>query len=105
VPLPPKTWPLAPIFSGAKDGTNIITWFQEQFTYASLLHLTPDTLVDHASLCVSGKAAEQWNMIRKSMFLHEKGVKDFDLFKAELLSTFVDMSVEDTAKFRLAQLN
>jgi Retrotransposon gag protein len=31
-------------------------------------------------------------------------VKNFDLFKAEMLANFVDMSVEDTVRFRLAQL-
>jgi hypothetical protein len=65
-----KTRPPAPIFSEAKDGTKITTWFEQLGSYASLLHLTPDTLVDHASLCLSGKAAEQWALIRKSLVLH-----------------------------------
>ena len=100
----PKTRPPAPIFNGSKDGTKITTWFEQFAAYAALLQLTPDTLVDHASLCLSGKAAEQWALIKKSLALHGKDVKDFDLFKAELLANFVDMSVEDTVRYRLAQL-
>jgi Retrotransposon gag protein len=61
-------------------------------------------LVDHASLCLYGKAAEQWALIRKSWVLHGKDVKDFDLFKAEMLANYVDMFVEGTVRFRLAQL-
>jgi hypothetical protein len=53
---------------------------------------------------LSGKAAEQWALIKKSLALHGKDVKDFELFKAELLANFVDMSVEDTVRYRLAQL-
>jgi hypothetical protein len=54
-PMPsfaPKTRPPAPIFIGSKDGTKITTWFQQFSAYAALLQLTPDTLVDHASLCL-----------------------------------------------------
>jgi hypothetical protein len=40
VPLPPKTRPPAPIFSGAKDGNKITTWFERFAAYASLLHDT-----------------------------------------------------------------
>jgi hypothetical protein len=72
-PLPPKTRPTAPMFNGARDGTKITTWFEQLGAYAPLLNLTPHTLVRHASLCLSGKAAEQWAIVKEFFRLAREG--------------------------------
>jgi hypothetical protein len=92
------------LFSGSKEGTKITTWFEQFAAYATLLQLTPDTLVDHASLCLTGKAAEQWALIRKSLALHGKDSSNFEVFKAELTANFVDLALEGTVRYRLAQV-
>jgi hypothetical protein len=48
--FPLKTRAPAAMCNGAKDRPKITTWFEQFGAYASLLHLTPDTVVDHASL-------------------------------------------------------
>jgi hypothetical protein len=104
IPHTSHTRPPAPLFNGSKEGTKISTWFEQFASYATILRLTPDSLVDHASLCLQGKAAEQWALIRKSLALHGKDVSDFEVFKAELTACFVDLALEGTVRHRLAQL-
>lgn len=68
------------------------------------LYFPPNTLVDHASLCLTCRAAQQWALIKKSLALHGEDVKDFEVFKAELMANSVDMAVENKVQYRLAQL-
>lgn len=89
----PKTRPPAPLPSGSKKGTKSATWFEQFAAYAALLHLASDTWVGHASLCLTERTAEEWALIKESLALHGKDVKDFKVFQAELTANFVDVSV------------
>jgi hypothetical protein len=56
-----------PKFDGSKEGTNVTTWFEQFDDYASLMHIAPGDLVANTSLCLSGRAAEQWALMKKSL--------------------------------------
>jgi hypothetical protein len=93
-----------PKFDGTKEGTKITTWFEQFDDYASLMHIATRDLVANASLCLSGRAAEQWALMKKSLAQRGKDPKDFSTFKTEMLSQFVEGKVEHTVRVRLSRL-
>jgi hypothetical protein len=96
--------PPAPTFTGEKFGTDVITWFGQFEAYSQILNLQPRELVSHASLCLSGRAAKEWALIQKSLTTQGRDIKDFQIFKREMVSQFADAEVETTVRTRLAQL-
>ena len=94
----------APTFSGEKYGTDVITWLGQFGAYAQILNLHPSELVAHASLCLSGRAAKEWALMKQSLTTLGQDVEDFEVFKREMASQFADAGVETTVRTRLAQL-
>ena len=93
-----------PKFDGTKEGTKITTWFEQFDDYSTIMQISPCDLVANASLCLSGRAAEQWALMKKSLVQRGKDPRDFDTFKAEMLAQFVEGKVEHTVRVRLARL-
>jgi hypothetical protein len=96
--------PPAPLFNGEKEGTDIITWLGQFDDYSCILGLRDDELVSHASLCLTGRAAKEWALLKRSLSVQGKDVKDFAVFKTSLLAHFVEVEVENTVRPRLARL-
>eukprot|EP00884_Botryococcus_braunii_P016002 jgi/Botrbrau1/3085/Bobra.0070s0072.2 len=69
-----------PKFDGSKEGTKVTTWFEQFDGYASLMHIAPGDLVANASLCLSGRAAEQWALMKKSLTQRGGDPRDFSTF-------------------------
>ena len=96
--------PPAPLFNGDKEGTDVITWMGQFDDYATILGLQADELVSHASLCLTGRAAKEWALLKRSLSVQGKDPKDFAVFKSSLLTHFVEVEVENTVRPRLARL-
>jgi hypothetical protein len=103
-PRGPARRPPAPSFNGEKHGTDVVTWLGQFEDYSSILGLQPDELVSHAALCLTGRAAKEWAFLKKALSSQGKNVRDFEVFKASLLSHFVEAEVENTVRVRLSQL-
>jgi hypothetical protein len=61
-PAPPRETtrrPPPPVFTGEKAATDATTWFGQFERYAKILHLKPEELVSHATLCLQGKGCER----------------------------------------------
>lgn len=93
-----------PKFDGTKEGTKVTTWFEQFDDYSTVMQISPCDLVANAALCLSGRAAEQWALMKKSLVQRGKDPRDFDTFKTEMLSQFVEGKVEHTVRVRLARL-
>jgi len=93
-----------PTFTGEDNGTDVITWFGQFDAYASILCLQPCEMVPHASLCLRGRAAKEWAYLKKSLLSQGKDIRNFDVFKAAMLSQYVEAEVENTVRIRLSTL-
>lgn len=93
-----------PKFDGTKEGTKVTTWFEQFDDYSTIMQIAPCDLVANASLCLTGRAAEQWALMKKSLVQRGKDPRDFATFKSEMLSQFVEGKVEHTVRVRLARL-
>ena len=70
----------APRFDGTKGGTKVNTWLEQFDDYAPIMQISPGDLVANASLCLTGRAAEQWAVIKKSLAQRGKDPRDFYTF-------------------------
>jgi hypothetical protein len=70
-----------PKFDGTKEGTKVTTWFEQFDDYSAIVQIAPCELVANASLCLSGRAAEQWALMKKSLIQRGKDPGDFETFK------------------------